>query len=197
MADSTVRSGATPVPSVPQPIASQPIASEVLFRDHAHFVVSFLRHMGVAEADLDDALQDVFLVAHRKGGYRPGAAAPRTWLASLSIRVASARRRAKRRRPVSAPLHEGFADDRSDPARHVDDRQALKRVQAALGHLSDNHRAVFILHEIEGVSGHELAGMWDVPVGTIYTRLHHARKRFKKAYRAVCNRQTLSNVGGR
>jgi RNA polymerase sigma-70 factor (ECF subfamily) len=159
-----------------------PIDAETLYRAHAAFVASFLRHMGAHESDLDDFLQDVFVIAHRKGGYQPGPAAPRTWLASLAFRVVLARRRARARRPESAAPIEALPDDARSPAETIDARRSLERVQAVLEQLSPEHRAVFILYDIEGESCESIAATWDVPVGTIYSRLHHARKRFREAY---------------
>jgi RNA polymerase sigma-70 factor (ECF subfamily) len=161
---------------------AQPIDAEALYRAHASFVASFLRHMGAHESDLDDLLQDVFVLAHRKGGYQPGPAAPRTWLASLSIRVVVARRRARARRQQYSALVESFPDDARGPAEVIDARRSLERVQAALEQLSLEHRATFILFEIEGESCESIAAMWGVPLGTVYSRLHHARKRFLQAF---------------
>src|SRR5262249_19278981 len=155
---------------------------EVLFREHSRFVASFLRHMGTSESDLDDLLQDVFVLAHRKGGYLPGPAGPRTWLASLSIRVVLARRRSRARRPQASEVPESFADTSDGPAERLESRRSLQRVQAALDHLSLEQRAAFILYEIEGESCESIAAMWDVPVGTVYSRLHHARKRFLEIF---------------
>jgi RNA polymerase sigma-70 factor (ECF subfamily) len=159
-----------------------PIDAETLYRAHAPFVASFLRHMGARESDLDDCLQDVFVIAHRKGGYQPGPAAPRTWLASLAFRVVVARRRARARRPEGAAVIEALPDDARSSADVIEARRSLQRVQAVLDHLSPEHRAVFILYEIEGESCESIATTWDVPVGTIYSRLHHARKRVREAF---------------
>lgn len=158
------------------------IGAEALFREHARFVASFLRHMGTSESDLDDSLQDVFVLAHRKGGYLPGPAAPRTWLASLAIRVGLARRRARARRPQALEVPETLADEARGPAERLEARRSLQRVQAALEHLSVEQRTAFILYEIEGESCESIAAMWEVPVGTVYSRLHHARKRFLEMY---------------
>lgn len=176
------------------PAAERPIATETLYRQHGRFVASFLRHMGAREPELDDMVQDVFLLAHRKGGYQPGAAAPRTWLSSLALRIIRARRRASTRRPAPVELCESAADAGEGVAQQVEHRHALERVQQALQALSAGHRAVFILFEIEGVPGEEIADLYGVPVGTIYSRLHHARAKFKKAYRTVCGR-SLSTRG--
>jgi len=159
-----------------------PIGAETLFREQARFVASFLRHMGTSESDLDDMLQDVFVLAHRKGGYLPGPAGPRTWLASLAIRVVLARRRSRARRPPPTEVPENLADGAQSPAELLESRRSLERVQVALQDLSVEHRAAFVLFEIEGESCESIAAMWNVPVGTVYSRLHHARKKFLEMY---------------
>ena len=167
---------------------TQAIGAEVLFREHARFVASFLRHMGTSESDLDDMLQDVFVHAHRKGGYLPGPAGPRTWLASLAIRVSLARRRARARRPPPLEVPDSLADEARGPAERLEARRSLQRVQAALEHLSLEQRTAFILYEIEGESCESIAAMWNVPIGTVYSRLHHARKRFLETYNRAHSR---------
>ena len=159
-----------------------PIGAETLFREQARFVASFLRHMGTSESDLDDMLQDVFVLAHRKGGYLPGPAGPRTWLASLAIRVVLARRRSRARRPQPTEVPENLSDGAQSPAELLESRRSLERVQVALQDLSVEHRAAFVLFEIEGESCESIAAMWNVPVGTVYSRLHHARKKFLEMY---------------
>ena len=175
---------------------AEPIDAETLYRAHAPFVVSFLRHMGTRESDLDDFVQDVFVIAHRKGGYQPGPAAPRTWLASLALRVVLGRRRSRARRP-EAPAIAEVADDARSPAEVLEARRALERVQAALEQLSLEHRAAFVLHDIEGESCEHIAAIWDVPVGTIYSRLHTARKRFALAYDRRAVRSQTKGEGER
>jgi RNA polymerase sigma-70 factor (ECF subfamily) len=77
---------------------------------------------------------------------------------------------------------EALPDDARSSADVIEARRSLQRVQAVLDHLSPEHRAVFILYEIEGESCESIATTWDVPVGTIYSRLHHARKRVREAF---------------
>lgn len=163
-------------------VHEKPVDAESLYRAHAPFVASFLRHMGTSESDLDDHVQDVFVIAHRKGGYQPGAASPRTWLASLAFRVVVARRRAHARRPRSAAPVDALPDHARSAADVLDARRSLSNVQAALDHLPLEQRAAFVLFEIEGESCERIAAMWDVPIGTVYSRLHHARKRFTEIY---------------
>jgi RNA polymerase sigma-70 factor, ECF subfamily len=148
-----------------------PVGVETLFRQHARFVASFLRHMGTSESDLDDLVQEVFVIAHRKGGFRPGPAGPTTWLAALAIRVLRSRRRAMAVRARHAAMVDGTEDVADSPAEHLEARRALVRVQAALDRLSLEHRATFILFELEGESCENIATMFDVPLGTVHSRL--------------------------
>src|SRR5256885_835280 len=73
---------------------------EALFRAHAPSIGRVLRKCGVLPDELDDAVQEVFLVAHHRGGYEPGAAQPFTWLAEIAVRVAFAYRRKRHARAV-------------------------------------------------------------------------------------------------
>jgi RNA polymerase sigma-70 factor (ECF subfamily) len=157
--------------------------AQALFRAHAPFVASFLHRLGIPRDDVDDLVQEVFLVAHRKGGYVPGAAQPRTWLAAIAVRIAHAGRRAQARRREHGDehgLHAAASAD--DPARTLEARRSLARVQRALEVLDLEHRAAFVLYEIEGESCESIAGSFEVPVGTVYSRLHHARRRFVERY---------------
>jgi RNA polymerase sigma-70 factor, ECF subfamily len=160
--------------------------AQALFRAHASFVAAFLLRLGTPRSEVDDLVQEVFLVAHRKGGYVPGEGQPRTWLAAIAVRVARAghRARARVRETVDEQALEA-APAGSDPADAVEARKALARVQRALDTLDVEHRAAFVLYELEGESCESIAGAFGVPTGTVYSRLHHARKRFLSAYRAL------------
>lgn len=157
-----------------------------LFRAHHRYVARFLKYAGVPFSDLDDLVQEVFLVAHRKG-FQPGPATPRTWLTRIAVRVVSGFRRSKRRNPEHADADAlgRVRDDEPSPLRSVQAQQALERVQRCLGALTEKERTVFVLADIMGESGDAIAGLLEVPVGTVYRRLHAARKRFQKAHAAL------------
>ena len=154
-----------------------------LYREHGRFVASFLRHLGVRDDDLEDLIQEVFAHAHRKGGYKPGPASASTWLASIATRlVVGIRRTRARRGPTSHEVEALEEPTPQNPAQRLETRRSLERVNAALADLSLEHRAAFVLFEIEGETCESLAAMWNVPIGTVYSRLHHARRRFLAAY---------------
>lgn len=168
------------------------IGAEALFRLHAPFVAAFLRRLGVPAADIDDLVQEVFLVVHRKGGYEVGPAQPRSWLGAIAVRVASTRRRSqnRRRENLDDSAFDLAADRSAGPDDVLNARQRLDRVQAALSSLDDDHRGVFVLYELEGESCQAIAEAFEVPVGTVYSRLHNARRRFMDAHEAALRRES-------
>lgn len=156
-----------------------------LYRAHASFVAGFLSRMGAATVDVEDLTQEVFLVAHRRGGYVAGPARPTTWLAEIALRVLSTHRRTKRRKPEtpSTDALEGLRSEAASAEERVGSLRALARVQRCLEGLDEEHRAVFVLFELEGEPCPAIAAALEVPVGTVYSRLHHARKKFLDAWK--------------
>lgn len=146
-----------------------------LFRAHARFVARMLHRAGIARDELDDLVQEVFLVAHRKGGFDPGPAKPTTWLAQIALRIAANHRR--RKRPESGAL----VDDLVRGGATADAAMAAARAQAALWRLDEDKRLVFMLFELEGVACDEIAATLGIPVGTVYSRLSAARAAFVAA----------------
>ncbi len=162
------------------------VGAAELYRDHARRVAGFLIHVGAPRDDVEDLVQEVFLVAHKRGGFEPGRAQATTWLFAIASRVWSNRRRTARRRPTE-PLDAaelGAASEQPDPERALETRRALSRLDAALGALDEDHRAVFVMYEVEGIACAEIAAALEVPAGTVYRRLHTARERVRAAYDA-------------
>ncbi|MBS2018099.1 MAG: sigma-70 family RNA polymerase sigma factor [Deltaproteobacteria bacterium] len=155
----------TGVPSLPE-----------LFRQYAPFVWRALRRLGVAESDVEDVCQEVFVVVHRKLGDFEGRSSIRTWIYGICARTASDYRRSGRvRREVvtDAPpeaVHEGGQQD------VVALRQARAQLDRILDTLDDDKRAVFVLYEIEELTMAEVADSLGCPLQTAYSRLHAARK---------------------
>ncbi|MFW5924765.1 MAG: sigma-70 family RNA polymerase sigma factor [Myxococcota bacterium] len=168
-----------------------------LFRAHASFVARFLWRLGVPAGDVDDCVQRVFLVAHRRGGYVPGAAQPRTWLAEIAARVASTANRGRRRRRehASDALDAAAAGPRTDPERAFETRRAVDRVRRALGALAPEQRAVFVLYELEGEPCTAIATALGVPQNTVYSRLHRARRRFLEAHERLGDERERTRKG--
>jgi RNA polymerase sigma-70 factor, ECF subfamily len=160
------------------------LTAEALFRAHAGFVAAFVLRLGVARESVDDVVQEVFLMAHRLGGHDAGAAKPTTWLAEIAIRVVSTHKRSERRRRVVADedaLDRAVAEA-SSPLDVTEQRDALGRVQRALDAIDVDRRAVFVLFELMGESCEDIARGLGIPVGTVHSRLHTARREFQRAH---------------
>jgi RNA polymerase sigma-70 factor (ECF subfamily) len=160
-----------------------PVKTDVLFRNHAAFVARFLSRLGVGCDELDDAVQEVFLVVHRNGGYTPGPATPTSYLASIAIRAAANhRRRGRKSRDRKADVTpDETSSPGQDPARSLETHESLEQLQEALDGLDPTLKATLVLAELEGENCTTIAAAFRVPVGTVYWRLHRARKAFKVA----------------
>jgi RNA polymerase sigma-70 factor (ECF subfamily) len=170
-----------------------------LFRDHAAWVARYVRRLGFRrDADVEDIVQETFLVAHRRGGFRQGPAKATTWLAEIALRVGMASRRAQRRAPVSDDeAVDAAASSGGDPLAGAIHAETLANVQRALDALELERRALFVLFELEGESCDALAAAFDVPIGTVYSRLHAARGEFLATYRKLTGEPVRSAKGGK
>ena len=172
------------VPAVPP--QDQALDSKQLFERYARFVGRFIVRMGVSRADVDDLLQEVFLVAHRHGGYQPGPAKPTTYLASIAVKLVKTERRKRQVRSfveanddqVQAAAAEG------DPEQDATERQGLIELQRALDALDADKRAVFVLAELQGETVVSIAAGLGIPVDTAYSRLRAARIAVRKTAEA-------------
>jgi RNA polymerase sigma-70 factor, ECF subfamily len=160
-----------------------------LYQRHGPAVARFLRSRGVRQQDCDDLVQEVFLVAHRRGGFDPGDAQPFTWLAEIASRLAYADGRRRRRRGEildEDALAEAPAPAAS-PADAIEAAEARDHVRAALDAMETDKRNILISFEVEGRPCETIADDLGVPVGTVYSRLHKARKDLARALqRAWC-----------
>lgn len=152
------------------------------FREHHDFVWRSLAHLGVSADGVDDAVQDVFVIAHRRRADYDGRAPVRHWLYGIARNVALKHRE----RSARVASREGAAPSRAEVS-VVTGEAELSRVEASsfverfLAGLDDDQRAVFVLADIEGHSAVEIAAMVGTNVNTVYSRLRLARRRFEQA----------------
>lgn len=148
-----------------------------VFDEHGAYVWRALRHLGAPEGEVDDLVQEVFVVVHRRLPSFEGRSSLRTWLYGICLRVASDfRRRARVRYERSVP---DPAKDLAEPSSLAPDERAQARAQLRdlLAALDDDKRDVLVLYEIEGVPMSEIAEILGCPLQTAYSRLHAARAR--------------------
>ena len=179
--------------SQPRPDGASPIDSDALFRAYAGFVVSFLHRLGARNADLEDLVQDVFMTAHRKGGYLPGAASPTTFLARLALeaRLATRRRNVRWQQAQSEGLSAVTSGAQpGTPEGELAMQEAARQLQRALAAMEPGARDVFVLFELEGEPCERIAAGLQIKLGTVYSRLHGARKVFHEQMARAHRRQS-------
>jgi RNA polymerase sigma-70 factor (ECF subfamily) len=145
---------------------------------HGRFMWATLYRLGVAQADLPDALQDVLVVVHRRRHTLDPSCRPTTWLFGICAKVALAyRRRAHVRREELGGGQEPV--DHRSPEEVLLRRAGEERLLEVLDGIKPQYRAVFVMFEIEERSCQEIAAELDIPVGTVHSRLHAARAKFR------------------
>jgi RNA polymerase sigma-70 factor (ECF subfamily) len=150
-----------------------------LFEENAAFVWRTLRRLGVAQADLEDATQEVFMVVHKRLDQYEERASIRGWLYAICLRVGSRQRRTimRRRENVVCEFPEVAVD--ADQELGVSLRQSLQLGQQLLAALPEKQRMVFMLYEVDHMSMAEIAEVVGCPIQTAYARLHKARERVR------------------
>ncbi|WP_394823307.1 RNA polymerase sigma factor [Pendulispora albinea] len=159
-----------------------------IYELEADFVCRNLRRLGVPDADVEDKLQEVFVIAHRRfADYVDRSYGPRAWLFQIALRVAADARRHRRRHPEdadggAAAALETIAPDQTGA---LSRRERLARLDRALASIPLEKRAVLILYEIEGQSAADIAHTLGVSVNTVYFRLHSARTELDRALKRI------------
>jgi RNA polymerase sigma-70 factor (ECF subfamily) len=149
-----------------------------IYREHFEFVWRSLRRLGAPEHALEDATQDVFLVAARRLDEFEGRSSIRTWLFGIAMRVVRTQRRTAWRHQRKVDALAVAAPPAPDP---IAQRDAQRLLLALLESLDDDKRAVYVLAELEGMTVVEIAEGLGTNVNTIYTRLRTARQQLRAA----------------
>lgn len=157
-------------------------ARDSAFRELAQAVTPKLLAMctnmlGSAD-DAADAVQDALLRAHEGLATFEGTSKFSTWVFRIAIREAIHRRSLKRPHEELTVQNGGAAES---PEALLESRDALRRTQAAMLTLSAEHRTVVSLFAAEGLRHGEIAEILGVPEGTVWRRLHEARKALRAA----------------
>ena len=142
-----------------------------------------LRRLGVAESQLRDAAQDVFLVVHRRLADFEGRGSLRAWLYSIVVRVASQYRRTRLRKDLKDTEDpDGVADTTSlGPEGNAEQNEDVRLLLTLLAELDTAKREVFVLSDLEGLTAPEIAAVLDVKLNTVYSRLRGARQELRTA----------------
>jgi RNA polymerase sigma-70 factor, ECF subfamily len=181
------------------PLAALPVLEEsrngrvrALLDAHFVFIWRLLRRLGVPEADIDDAVQTVFVVASDKLD-RIEPSSERSFLFGVALRIqASLRRSTSRRKEVDGSPLLGLVDPSTPVDEAVARREGIEILDRIVSTMPDDLRVVFVLCEIEEMTVPDAAALQGIPVGTAASRLRRARKQFemlaKRVYASTRNR---------
>jgi RNA polymerase sigma-70 factor (ECF subfamily) len=157
-----------------------------IYNEHFAFVWRSLRRLGVRDAALDDAAQEVFLVVYRRLPRFEWRSSLKTWLFGIVLRVARTFRRTAQRRSAgeaslpdaeeSSPL---WTDPRPDE--HAERAEEVRAFYALLDELGEEKREVFVLAELEQMTAPEISEAIGISVTNVYARLRNARQEFEQA----------------
>lgn len=150
--------------------------------------------------DLDDLVQEVFVIAFRGLDKFRGDARLSTWLYRICVNVALGRIRTRRRRPTAIGMNDldtaiadpSLTERPETPERALERQQDRERVYRALETLAPKKRMVLYLHEIEGLDLKEIAYLVDSNPVTVRTRLFYARREF---YRQIAGESATTEPG--
>jgi RNA polymerase sigma-70 factor (ECF subfamily) len=147
--------------------------------EHFEVLWRFLRRLGIAECDTDDAIQEVVLVLARKLD-QVEIGCERSFVLSTAVRVASGFRRARRnRREVDDAELAELESPELDPEALAEKQRLRVVLQRVLDDLPIELRAVFVLYELEELTMAEIATTLDLPPGTVASRLRRSREQFE------------------
>jgi RNA polymerase sigma-70 factor (ECF subfamily) len=162
--------------------AGERAAFDRLYRDNRRMVAATLYRVMGDRGELEDLVQEVFVIAYRGLARFRGESRISTWLYRVCVNVAlgKLRTRARRPPPISmATAPESRVEDSPDsPERMLERKQDVARVYRALDQLSPKKRVVLVLHEIEGLDLKDIASIVEAPQVTVRTRLFYARREF-------------------
>jgi RNA polymerase sigma-70 factor (ECF subfamily) len=148
-----------------------------VFHDHYAFVHSVTRRLAGPHLDADDLTQEVFVVVHRKLHGLRDPDKIRSWLYSICRRVVAHQRRKLRVHQACRELV-GRSPGRqvATPEEQTQQHQLEHQIYEALDRLSPKRREALILFALEQMEGKEIADLLQLPLGTVWTRLHAGRR---------------------
>jgi RNA polymerase sigma-70 factor, ECF subfamily len=142
-----------------------------VYEQYFELVWRSLRMLGVQQASLDDAVQDVFGTVARQLPRFEGRSSLRTWIFGIAQYTAMNHRRSVRRKngPLE-PLHEGLTSSEPSPHAQAEARQLASVIFRFCEELDEGRRTVFVLALLEEVPAAEIAELLSIPVNTVYSR---------------------------
>ena len=160
---------------------TETLSFDRIYDENFTFVWRTVRALGVPPAVVDDAVQEVFIVIHRRlADYQPTASI-RSWIFGVVRRVAKDFRRSQERRGTPVEIREEHLDSNiQDPYIFATQTQAFKIIRDFLEQQDEERQLIFVLSELEQMSVPEVASLTQLNVNTVYSRLKVLRQRLSE-----------------
>src|SRR5262245_60476138 len=169
-----------------------------LVRKYQARLCTALTHIGGSLDDAEDVAQEAFVQAYVKLRTFAGGSAFYTWLYRIAVNAAISRRRRRREQTSTLSKPDELGLEPLDDGERADERllreERAVQVQRALGRLSDEHRTILVLREVEDCDYDEIAQILELPVGTVRSRLHRARLQLKEHLEVVLGNPVLGEA---
>ena len=173
--------------------AGESAAFRQLFVAYSPLIYRIVFRMLGDREESTDLTQEIFVKAYQRLASLHDGQAFRAWLTRLAVNMVHDR--ARRFKPALLSLDVGdemdwqFPSDESDGETRILAREQTARVRAALLALSPDHRAVVVLHHLEGLPVDEIGALLRIPAGTVKSRLARARAELRRTLEATQTRR--------
>ena len=173
-------------------LAGESAAYEEIVRLYQNRLFNTMIHILGSREDAEDVVQESFVQAYLKLDTFQGNSAFYTWLYRISFNIAISHRRRRRKVQSIDQVREDIGHEPVDrgegPGQRIEQEENVLQVHTAMGKLSDEHRDVLVLRELEGMDYDRIAEVLALPVGTVRSRLHRARSQLKDSLEVMIAR---------
>ena len=173
-------------------LAGEPALYELLMRRHNQRLYRIARAILRDDVEAEDVMQDAYVRAYQNLASFEGRAKFVTWLTRIAIHEALARSRKRSRfqsldssDPSNGDLMNSATSSERSPEQKTYDRELAAALEKAVLSLPDDHRLVFMLREVEGMSTEETARCLELTEENVKVRLHRARAGLRKRLQAA------------
>jgi len=160
-----------------------------LLRPHMSHLYRIAYRFTGSQADSEDLLQDLLIKVYQRPEDLDGVERLRPWLTRVMYRMFIDNRRRYARSPIhlavdnnnedGEPIYENIACEAPIPEEQQSRQDQSKMLSRAMDRLSEDHRLVVMMHDVEGFTLEEISTVLDSPIGTLKSRIHRARARLR------------------
>jgi RNA polymerase sigma-70 factor, ECF subfamily len=156
------------------------------YRDYCQTVARWAWHLGGPDVEIEDAVQEIFLVVSRQMASFRAEARFSSWLYAITRKVvANHRRRHRWRFWKSLDTLDRLPSPRLDPYAQFEQQQARQQFYRVLDHLPEKYRTVLVMFELEDMSTQEISEISHIKLSTVKVQLHRAREMFHRRHRQL------------